>query len=115
MRGHARSVAFELGLGSLLADTAELLTSELVTNAVHVSSRLRTIDPPIIRLWLAFNGAVLVIHVWDGSYEEPVIQQADTDAEMGRGLMIIKSLSDGWGSYPLPPGKVVWARIACGP
>src|SRR6202167_1986740 len=76
-RGHVRAVAREWGLAGL-ADTAELLTSELVTNAVQASERL-TIRAdlatlPVIRLWVTSDGISLIIHVWDASDEMPVLK-----------------------------------------
>jgi anti-sigma regulatory factor (Ser/Thr protein kinase) len=107
-RGHARSVALEWGLPGL-ADTAELLASELVTNAVQASCRLATPEIPVIRLWLACDQTSLMVHVWDASHEMPARQQPDPDDESGRGLMIIDTLAARWGSYETHDGKVVWA------
>src|SRR5271155_246321 len=54
-RGHVRAVAREWSLPEL-ADTAELLASELVTNAVQASERLSVRADlavmPVVRLWL---------------------------------------------------------------
>jgi Histidine kinase-like ATPase domain len=95
-----------------LADTAELLACELVTNAINASQHLRTTDTPVVRLWLVFDQVSLVIHVWDGSKAMPVRKEADTDDLSGRGLMIIDTLSAEWGSYQKAHGKVVWARVS---
>jgi anti-sigma regulatory factor (Ser/Thr protein kinase) len=110
-RGHARSVALEWGLADL-ADTAELLASELVTNALQASRRLAAQEIPVIRLWLACNRTSLVIHVWDASQDLPARQQPDPGDESGRGLMIIDTLAARWGSYETQDGKVVWAQLA---
>jgi anti-sigma regulatory factor (Ser/Thr protein kinase) len=112
-RGHVRCVATEWGLRDL-ADTAELLASELVTNAINASQRLRTPETPVVRLWLVCDQISLVIHVWDGSKEMPVREEADADDLSGRGLMIIDTLSARWGSYQEPEGKVVWAMVSKG-
>jgi anti-sigma regulatory factor (Ser/Thr protein kinase) len=95
-----------------LADTAELLASELVTNAINASQRLRTLETPVVRLWLVSDQIYLVIHVWDGSHETPVRKEANADDLSGRGLMIVDKLSAEWGSYQKPQGKVVWARLS---
>jgi hypothetical protein len=54
-RGHVREVAHEWGLPGL-ADTAELLASELVTNSVQAYERSKfRADPavvPVVRLWV---------------------------------------------------------------
>jgi anti-sigma regulatory factor (Ser/Thr protein kinase) len=110
-RGHVRSVALEWGLARL-ADTAELLVSELTTNAVRASQGLATPGPPVVRLWLASDSAWLVIHVWDGSGQFPVRQHAGPAAESGRGLMLVEHLAKDWGSYRKANGKVVWAVLS---
>jgi hypothetical protein len=110
-RGHVRSVAMEWGLRDL-ADTAELLASELVTNAINASQDLRIPETPVVGLWLVADQFSLVIHVWDGSKEMPVGKEADAHDLSGRGLMIIDALSAEWGSYHRAEGKVVWAMVS---
>jgi anti-sigma regulatory factor (Ser/Thr protein kinase) len=109
-RGHARSVAYEWGLADL-ADTAELVASELVTNAIQASARLKTLGTPVVRLRVTSDGQSLTIHVWDANPAMPVRQQAGPADDGGRGLMIIDALSAAWGSRPDPPGKSVWATL----
>jgi anti-sigma regulatory factor (Ser/Thr protein kinase) len=114
-RGHVRSVAHERGLAAL-ADTAELLASELVTNSVQAYARARSkADPaivPVVRLWLASDRVSLVIHVWDGSDEMPVRQNAGPDEIGGRGLLLVETLGQDWGTYRHPDGKVAWVLIS---
>src|SRR5258708_26181403 len=113
-RGHVRTVALEWGLPDL-AETAELLASELVTNAVQASERLKTRADhavvPVVRLWLVSDKSSLVIHVWDGSDEMPVRRNAAIDEESGRGLMLVEKLSSDWGAYRKATAKVVWVKI----
>lgn len=110
-RGHVRSVAVEWGLRGL-ADTAELLASELLTNAINASQHLGSFEPPIVRLWVVSDQISLVIQVWDACKEMPVRKDADADDLSGRGLMIIDTLSAKWGSYQEAQGKVVWAMVS---
>jgi anti-sigma regulatory factor (Ser/Thr protein kinase) len=114
-RGHVRAVAHEWGLPDL-ADTAELVASELVTNAVQASQRLRLRADlavvPVIRLGLVSDQISVVIRVWDGNDEMPVRRDADPDDLGGRGLMIIDSLAKDWGAYRKANGKVVWAMLS---
>jgi hypothetical protein len=86
-RGHVRSVALEWGLPGL-ADTAELLASELVTNAIQASERLTTLETPVVRLWwpatineasggrnagvIQTGGNAGVIHWSESSINEPL-------------------------------------------
>jgi hypothetical protein len=107
-------VTREWGLQAL-ADTAELLASELVTNSVQACERLRIRADlpvvPIVRLWLISDRVSLAIHVWDGSDEMPVRQDGALDEEGGRGLLLVESLSKEWGAYRKAEGKVVWVMI----
>lgn len=111
-RGHIRSVAREWNLKEL-ADTAELLTSEIVTNAVRASRHLRAWEPPVIRLWVISDRTSIVIRVWDGNDEMPVRRNPAPHDESGRGLEIIDTLAADWSAYRDPQGgKVVWALIS---
>jgi anti-sigma regulatory factor (Ser/Thr protein kinase) len=122
-RLHTRQVLWEWHLDAL-SDTAELVVSELVTNAVRVSAGLtgsrragRWIPGmPPVRLWLSSDRERILIQVWDASDRHPVPQQSEPDAESGRGLLLVESLSADWGSYPADrsSGKVVWALIVPG-
>jgi anti-sigma regulatory factor (Ser/Thr protein kinase) len=114
-RGHVEAVAHEWGLREL-ADTAQLVTSELVTNAVQASDRLR-IRPgppivPVVKIWLVSDRISIVIHVWDGCEEMPARQDGAPDQESGRGLMLVENLAKDWGAYRKAHGKVVWALIS---
>jgi hypothetical protein len=48
-RAHVRAVATECGLAHL-ANAAELLASEIVTNAVQASDQLKIADTPVVRI-----------------------------------------------------------------
>jgi anti-sigma regulatory factor (Ser/Thr protein kinase) len=114
-RGHVRAVAREWGL-EVLADTAELLVSELVTNAAQASQRLTTRADlaivPVVLLWIISDGISMVIHVWDASPEIPVRKDTAADEESGRGLMLVEALSKDHGVYrKAEGGKVVWCLI----
>jgi anti-sigma regulatory factor (Ser/Thr protein kinase) len=101
------------------ADAAELLVSELVTNAVRFSG-----DPArplryserasagLISLSLRHFLEGLLIEVWDTDANPPVLSDADLDAENGRGLMLVDALARDW-SYFFPPGggKVVYCIL----
>jgi len=110
-RGHVRSVARERGLAGL-AETAELLVSELVTNAVQASRRPNTASPPVIRLRVACDGTALVIHVWDPCDDMPARRDARPDDVSGRGLLLVETLGKDWGAYRAAGGKVVWVLIS---
>ena len=96
---------------SRLADSAELIVSELVTNAVRASRRL---DRPAIWLSLVSDREQLVILVRDFDPGTPAPRYASDNDESGRGLMLVEAISDRFG-WDRPadgtPGKVVWAAI----
>jgi anti-sigma regulatory factor (Ser/Thr protein kinase) len=114
-RGHVRAVTREWGLANL-ADTAELVASELVTNAVQASERLKLRADlaivPVIRLWVVSDQISMVIRVWDGNDEMPVRCDGDPDDIGGRGLVIIDGVAKDWGAYRKADGKVVWATVS---
>ncbi len=119
-RLHTRQVLWEWQLNAL-ADAAELIVSELVTNAVQASAGLTgsrrsgrwVPGVPPVRLWLFSDRRRVLIQVWDGNDKLPAPQHAEPDAETGRGLLLVESLSAEWGSYPpeRSSGKVVWATV----
>lgn len=114
-RLHARSITLEWGLRDI-SDTAELVTSELMTNAIQASQRLKTAadpaDVPVVNLWLVCDGLSLVIHVQDASDELPVLKDLASDDEGGRGLLLVAALGKDWGCYRnAEGGKVVWAML----
>jgi hypothetical protein len=120
-RLHVRHVLREWQMQAL-ADTVELVVSELVTNAMRASAGLTSSQfagrwnpglPPV-RMWLATDGQHAVVQVWDANDQLPVRQHAPLDAESGRGLLLVETLADDWGSYTpeASSGKVVWAVIS---
>jgi anti-sigma regulatory factor (Ser/Thr protein kinase) len=100
-----------------LIDTADLLVSELVTNAVVFSGDGKP-GPGLegvrrIRLALRLLTSELFIEVADPDPRPPVpVRGIAEDAENGRGLMLVEALSREW-NYYLPPsgGKVVYCVI----
>ncbi|HEV2374112.1 MAG TPA: ATP-binding protein [Streptosporangiaceae bacterium] len=109
-RLHTCQLVWEWGLTPLSAD-AEQVVSELTANAVAAAQATPGTDP--VRLWLLTDNQRLLVLVWDADPQPPALVQADEYAESGRGLLLVATLSDEWGSYPTPQqgGKVVWALI----
>jgi hypothetical protein len=106
-RMHAKQVVIEWGLRAL-ANTTELIVSELITNGIRASDPVLS---PAVRLWLFSDRRRVLVQVWDGSSKLPVPQDADPDSESGRGLLLVQQLSSDWGLQREPIGKVVWALI----
>jgi anti-sigma regulatory factor (Ser/Thr protein kinase) len=109
-RLHARQVLWEWGL-SAITENAELLVSELVTNATQASPSAERIQP--VSLWLSSDRTRLLIMVQDTSRYPPEPAEAGVDEERGRGLLIVDAISTIWGWEPErdSSSKVVWALI----
>jgi anti-sigma regulatory factor (Ser/Thr protein kinase) len=88
-----------------LAETAQLLVSELITNALlHAGTHVE------LSLSVADGGVVVLVS--DGSAHPPVMSHPEgpTD-EGGRGLVLVEQLSHAWGVLPSPRGKAVWFQL----
>jgi len=100
-------------------ETAQLLVSELVTNALQTASRPPgqltgswLDDVQRICLTLRLLPGQVVIEVSDNDRHPPVLARASIDAESGRGLMLVDALAKEWSYYCLPSGgKVVYCVI----
>ncbi|MEU7281792.1 ATP-binding protein [Streptomyces sp. NPDC045431] len=112
-----RTVLAAHGMAGLL-DTAELLASELVTNAHRYSA-----EPYTLRLRALEEPVRLRLSVWDANPHIPapfrgVVSSPGEDDERGRGLHLVQSCADNWGAYELQgglhgrPGKLLW--VECG-
>ena len=90
---------------------AELLVSELVTNAVvHGRSAITlrvNVDPP---------GIGIAVHDRGEDTIEVPPDPPDPGTPGGRGLQIVRALATAWGVTPSdpPPGKTVWFRLEPG-
>ncbi|MFI9615632.1 ATP-binding protein [Streptomyces sp. NPDC052023] len=97
------------GVGGDLVATAQLLVSELATNAlVHAASHFR--------LTLSAAHGVLRCEVSDGGRRVPQVLDAGT-SESGRGMFLVEALARRWGCHQDGPGKTVWFELgtcACG-
>ncbi len=87
-------------------ELAELLTSELVTNAIrhgsgHVSVELRS------------QAGTVAVSVSDDDAAMPVAPPEEPLAVGGRGVRMVQRLAQDWGVSPREngPGKVVWFRL----
>ncbi|WP_338776110.1 SpoIIE family protein phosphatase [Streptomyces sp. DG1A-41] len=86
------------------AFAAELILSELITNAIRHGT-----GPIRVRL---LYGRTLICEVSDASNTAPHLRRAASTDEGGRGLFLVAHLSQSWGTRYLPEGKVIWAE--CG-
>ncbi|MFE5812697.1 SpoIIE family protein phosphatase [Streptomyces sp. NPDC056479] len=84
------------------AFAAELMLSELVTNAIRHGT-----GPIQVRL---LHDRTLICEVSDTSDTAPHLRRAATTDEGGRGLFLVAQLSQSWGTRYTPQGKVIWAE-----
>ncbi|MGW1722139.1 ATP-binding protein [Streptomyces sp. NPDC002306] len=98
------------------SDTAELLTAELVANAVEHTSGSAPIE---LVVELRPTGCQVEVHDPDpvppGDLTRPVTGVPDPWQEHGRGLLLIRALSSSCGHRPTDSGKAVWFRLAAVP
>jgi anti-sigma regulatory factor (Ser/Thr protein kinase) len=94
-----------------LADDAELMATELVTNAlIHADSEVD------VRLREAEDR--IRVEVRDSDPRPPLpapitfTSGADGDSEHGRGLLIVEALASAWGNAPRGRGKSVWFEMS---
>ena len=107
------------GVSAATGETAELLVSELVTNAVRFAGDpARTLRYPghanasPISLSLRHFPGCLLIEVHDADGNPPVLSGHDDLAENGRGLVLVGALSKEWSYFfPLDGGKVVYCFL----
>ena len=110
-RAWIREILWEWGAAEL-ADAAQLVAGELVTNSVDATAASAG---AVIRLVLTLDQGELAILVRDDAPGRPVPAQPGDDDERGRGLLMVEQLSDRCGWYPLEsarPAKVTWAVIS---
>lgn len=121
-----------------LADAAELVASELATNAIQASASTPPAPGPqvpaglpVVRLHLASDQHQVLVEVGDNDPRPPTPARPDPERDGGRGLLLVESVSNRWGCYYLNPAasaswrapgpalvqprvKVVWALITPG-
>jgi PAS domain S-box-containing protein len=105
--GEARRLVRELlsdsGRNDLL-ETAVLLVSEVVTNALlHAGTD--------IDVSATVDGAGLRVEVRDGSPHLPIRRRYPATSGTGRGMMLLEQMVDDWGVAQHRDGKTVWFVI----
>lgn len=83
---------------------AEIVASELVTNAVrHAGTQ--------IDFQVTLRDQQLRVSVQDRLGAPARLQSPGESDDHGRGLLIVDSVATSWGNLLLPDGKVVWASL----
>lgn len=100
-----RDALIQAGVDSwTTVDTATLLISELVTNAVvHAHTP--------VEVHIAVRGPVVRIEAHDGSTTPPRLPHVDASSTSGRGLAMVDELATSWGSVVNADGKTVWFEL----
>lgn len=93
-------------LGDEVCETAALLTSELVTNAVRYGGSKASLEAQM-------PGGCLRVSVADANPDLPEVGPApELTAEGGRGVLLVSTLASRWGVERLPTGgKAVWFEL----
>ncbi|ROP46801.1 ATP-binding protein [Streptomyces sp. PanSC9] len=90
-----------------LIDDAQVVATELVTNAIATSAPADS----DVALRLRRERSSLVVEVGDQAEAVPVLQQAAFSVEYGRALSVVTSLSTFWGLRQGAGGTVMWAEL----
>lgn len=105
-RRSSRQVLTAWGVDPATVATAELVLSELVTNAARHGE-----GPVEVRL--ALDEQVLRVEVGDDSHRTPpdVVEDVDDESTSGRGLLLVQELAARWGVDSEGLSKRVWAEL----
>jgi anti-sigma regulatory factor (Ser/Thr protein kinase) len=143
-RRHTEDVLVGWGLPEGVVEVVLLVVSELISNGVEATAggldakeqelydRAPVTVPyeriarlGMVRLRLSYDYVRVLVEVWDGGEGVPVVQVPSEEAESGRGLLLVASLCERWGWYPVGEeagrpgwpggrwrkGKVVWGGV----
>lgn len=89
-------------------DRAELLASELVTNAV-----MHARGPVRVRASRR-RARTITVTVCDTESTLPRVEHGERTDDRGRGLQIVEAMSDRWGVVTRGDGKCVWFELVSG-
>lgn len=106
-RRSTRQLLVEWELPAEVVEAAELVVSELVTNAARHSEDALVVS-------LSCRDRVLRVEVSDTSHRLPALpgdDDRDDEATSGRGLLLVDALADRWGVRSEGLGKHVWAEF----
>jgi anti-sigma regulatory factor (Ser/Thr protein kinase) len=103
-RRFVRQTLNSAGMEQTICDRAELIVSELVTNAV-----LHAGTGPIVSVRI--DDTNVRIEVEDTSPAAPVLREYGLDASTGRGLRVVSTAASEWGVETTSSGKAVWATL----
>jgi hypothetical protein len=101
---------------------AQMLVSELVTNALREEALFTLDGKAVIRVTITPGPDAYRVGVYDGNPDPPPTppELPTLDAEEGRGLVLVDAIAARWGSTPFADpasghrGKCVWFEVATG-
>ena len=89
-----------------LAEDLDLVVSELAGNALRHAGAMTQVE-------LAVDSETIRVTVGDGDERTPLVRDAGSEAESGRGILLVRALSTAWSTDHLRHGgKQVWAELA---
>ena len=100
-----RAIA-EAGIGGASNQVVELLTGELVSNAVVHGPTGGTVTVQV-----QIDGTVVRVLVSDTGGGVPTVGHPEPTAPSGRGLALVEALSSSWGTQKRADGKTVWFEV----
>ncbi len=87
-----------------ISDAALLVVSELATNAVLHAGGITA-----VHVDATHDGVRLEVH--DRGRVAPIMPLSSHEAMTGRGLRLVRAISERWAAEPTPEGKMVWAEV----
>ncbi|TQS25855.1 ATP-binding protein [Microbispora sp. KK1-11] len=116
-RRFVRDVAVDWNAAADVPEVAELLASELITNALTHGTTAATGAPAAstVRVTVSREKDLLVVDVHDPCPTLPRLRRAGTLDAFGRGLAIVQTFSHHWGWALTPYGKSVWFQLLAWP
>ncbi|MFD0348146.1 ATP-binding protein [Kitasatospora aburaviensis] len=120
-RRHSADILHRWQVPGAVIETANLIVSELATNAVRHPAENEPqntgypslADVSTFTLTLQLTGTGLLVQVADRDPRPPVRREVGLEATGGRGLFLVSKMANRWGYYypATAIGKVVWAEL----
>ncbi|GII85451.1 hypothetical protein Ssi03_34410 [Sphaerisporangium siamense] len=113
-RRFVRDVALDWKAADKVPAVAELLTSEVVTNALVHGMKALPVSSTI-RIAVRRDGSLMTVEVYDSCVTIPRMRSAESMETSGRGLAIVQALACKWGWILHHHGKTVWFHLTAWP
>jgi hypothetical protein len=97
------------------AEARRRVRSAIQSWQIPVTNAVRHEAGQAVMLVVTCARGQLRVDVHDTSPSWPAVADVSADAETGRGLLLVETLSDEWGFYRTPAGKAVYFMLAFQP